>query len=226
MNTMHESNQEVVDILNTTGAVVSNSHFVYVSGKHAPTYINKDYVYPHTKYVSRITKIIAEKYKEIDIEVVAGPSIGGIILAQWTAHHLSLLKGKEILSVYTEKQPDKDQIFTRGYGAYVKGKNVLIVEDIVTTGASLKKVIDSVIKEGGKVLATCSIVNKDPININPEFIGVPYDYLTIVDVDVYEEENCPLCKDGVPINTTLGHGKRFLEGHPPSHKATDGRGTI
>lgn len=208
---MSDSNQEVLNILEKTGAVVENSHFVYVSGKHAPTYVNKDYVYPHTAYVSRIAEIIAEKYKNSSIDVVVGPSIGGIILSQWTAHHLSCLKGKEVLSVYTEKQPDKDQIFTRGYGSFVKGKNVLVVEDIVTTGGSVKKVIDSVLKEGGKVLAACAIVNKDPQNINPGFIGVPFEYLTIVGMDVYDEKDCPLCKAGVSINTQLGHGKKYLE---------------
>jgi len=210
MKIMYESNEEVIDILEKTGAVIDNSHFVYVSGKHSPLYVNKDYIFPHTGYISRIGEIIADKYKDIDIEVVAGPSMGGIIISQWVAYHLSRLKNKEILSVYTEKQPDKDQIFTRGYGKYVKDKKVLVVEDIVTTGGSIKKVINSVNKEDGKVVAACSIVNKDPVNINPDFIGVPYDYLTIVDVDVYDEKDCPLCKQGVPINTTLGHGKKFL----------------
>ncbi len=208
---MYQSNQEVVDILEKTGAVVKNSHFVYISGKHAPNYINKDYIFPHISYISRIAEIIAQKYKDQPIDVVAGPSMGGIILSQWTAYHLGLLKNKEIISVYTEKQPGKDQIFTRGYGVFVKGKNVLVVEDIVTTGGSVKKVINSVDKEGGKVLAACSIVNKDPIHINPDFIGVPYDYLAIVGMDIWDEEDCPLCKEGVPINTTLGHGKKFLE---------------
>lgn len=208
---MNESNKEVVDILKKTGAVVSDSHFVYISGKHAPVYVNKDYVYPHTAYVSRIAEIIAEKYKDSPVDVVVGPSIGGIILSQWTAHHLSRLKGKEVLSVYTEKQPDKNQIFTRGYDKFVKGKNILVVEDIVTTGGSVKKVINSVLKEGGNAIAACAIVNKDPININPEFIGVPFDYLAIVGMDVWDEKDCPLCKQGVPINTQLGHGKKFLE---------------
>jgi orotate phosphoribosyltransferase len=208
---MDKSNQEVVDILKKTGAIVSNSHFVYISGKHAKLYVNKDYIFPHIKYISRIAEIIAQKYKDTPVDVVAGPSMGGIILSQWTAYHLGFLKGKEVLSVYTEKQPDKDQIFTRGYGQFVKGKNVLVVEDIVTTGGSIKKVIKSVEKEGGKVIAACSIVNKDPVNINPSFIGAPFDYLTIVDVDVYDEKDCPLCKAGVPINTTLGHGKKYLE---------------
>ncbi len=207
----HMDNTEVVDILKKTGAVVSDSHFVYVSGKHAPMYVNKDYVYIHTEYVSRIAEIIAEKYKDVEVDVVAGPSIGGIILSQWTAHHLSKLKGKEILSVYTEKQPDKNQIFTRGYGAFVKGKKVLVVEDIVTTGGSVKKVIDSVLAEGGKVVAACAMVNKDPLHINPESMGVPFGYLTVLGMDVWDEKDCPLCRSGVPINSSLGHGKKYLE---------------
>jgi orotate phosphoribosyltransferase len=208
---MTESNPEVVDILEKTGAIIKDSHFVYVSGKHAPEYINKDFIFPHIKYISRIAEIIAEKYKDIPVDVVAGPSMGGIILSQWTAYHLGKLKNKEIISVYTEKQPDKDQIFTRGYGKFVKDKNVLVVEDIVTTGGSVKKVINSVEKEGGKVVAACSIVNKDPLHINKDFIGVPYDYLAIVGMDVWEEKDCPLCQQGVSINTQLGHGKKFLE---------------
>ena len=208
---MHKSNQEIIDILKKTGAVVSDSHFVYISGKHAKLYVNKDYIFPHIKYISRIGEIIAQRYKDSPIDVVAGPSMGGIILSQWTAYHLGLLKNKEILSIYTEKQPDKNQIFTRGYGQFVKEKNILVVEDIVTTGGSIKKVIKSVENEGGKVVAACSIVNKDPVNINPSFIGAPYEYLTIVDTEVYEEKDCPLCKNGVPINITLGHGKEFLE---------------
>lgn len=208
---MYESNEEVLEILKNTGAVVSDSHFVYVSGKHARSYVNKDYVYPHTKFISRICEIIAEKFKDSGVEIVAGPSMGGIIMSQWTAHHLSKLTGLEVLSVYTEKQPDKDQIFTRGYDKYVQGKKVLVVEDIVTTGGSVKKVINTVKNAGGVVVGACSMVNKDPVNINPDSMGVPFDYLTVVDMDVWEEKDCPLCKEGVPINTELGHGKKYLE---------------
>ncbi len=208
------NNEEVADILKKTGAIIEDSHFVYTSGKHAPVYVNKDYVYPHTAYISRIAEIIAEKYKDSPIDVVVGPSVGGIILSQWTAHHLSHIKGKEVLSVYTEKQwngGQKDQIFTRGYGTYVRGRNILVVEDVVTTGGSVKKVINSVINEGGRVLAACAIVNKDPVNINPSFIGVPFDYLAIVGADVYDEKDCPLCLSGALVNTEFGHGKKYLE---------------
>lgn len=205
------NNNEVLEILKKTKAIFTDDHFVYTSGKHAKSYINKDAVYPHIKEVSRIAEIMAEKYKDETIDVVAGPSLGGIILSQWLAYHLSLLKNKEILSVYTEKTPDKNQIFTRGYDKIVNGKNVLVVEDIVTTGGSVKKVINSVKDAGGEVVAAISIVNKDPLHINPEFIGAPYDFLTIFDTEVYEEKDCPMCKEGLPINTQLGHGKKYLE---------------
>ncbi|MES3032288.1 MAG: phosphoribosyltransferase family protein [Patescibacteria group bacterium] len=208
---MNQSNQEVIDILQKTGAVVGDSHFVGTSGKHMDVYVNKDNIYPHTAHISRIAEIIAEKYKNSSVDIVVGPSMGGIILSQWVAHHLSLLKGKEILSIYTEKQPDKDQIFTRGYDVYVRGRNVLIVEDIVTTGGSLKKVINSVQREGGRVIGVCAIVNKDPANVNASFIGAPFDYLSTVGVAVYDAVDCSLCKNNVPINTTLGHGKKYLE---------------
>ncbi|OGI95419.1 hypothetical protein A2917_02560 [Candidatus Nomurabacteria bacterium RIFCSPLOWO2_01_FULL_42_17] len=208
---MQVSNQEVIDILKKTNAIVSDSHFVYVSGKHSAEYVNKDYVYPHTAYVSRIAEIMAQKYKGSPIDVVVGPSVGGIILSQWVAHHLSLLRGREVLSIYTEKQKDGDQIFTRGYDTYIRGRNVLVVEDVVTTGGSLRKVINSVQNEGGRVISACAIVNKDSVNINPSFIGVPFDYLATVGMNVYDEKDCPLCKSGVPINITLGHGKKYLE---------------
>lgn len=201
---------EVLEILKKTNTINDNSHFVYTHGKHAKSYVNKDALYPHTKYTSRIAEIIAQKYKEAPIDIVVGPSLGGIILSQWTAHHLSLLKNKEVLSIYTEKTPEKDQIFTRGFDKIVKGKKVLIVEDIVTTGGSVKKVINSVIKSEGEVIAVCSIVNKDPDHIDPAFIGAPYTYLTTYDTQVYDEKECPLCEQNIPINTTLGHGAQYL----------------
>ena len=64
----------VVDILKKVGAVITDSHFVYTSGKHGSVYVNKDAVYPHTAETSRIGELFAEKFKDVDIEVVAGPA--------------------------------------------------------------------------------------------------------------------------------------------------------
>jgi orotate phosphoribosyltransferase len=204
-------NTNVVDILKSVGAVITDNHFVYTSGKHGSVYVNKDAVYPHTEKTSQIGKLFAEKYKDMDIDVVAAPALGGIILSQWTAYHLSQLKGKEVLGVYTEKGPDKSMIFTRGYDKLVKGKNVLVIEDLTTTGGSVKKVVDTVRATGGNVVAVCVMVNRDPVNVNSETIGAPFDALGILKASAFDEVDCEMCKTGVPVNTDVGHGKKYLE---------------
>src|SRR3989338_7459760 len=172
---------DVISILKKVGAVLTNDHFVYTSGKHGSVYINKDAVYPHTAETSQIGKLFAEKYKDKDIDVVAAPAVGGTILSQWTAYHLSLIKGKEILSVYTEKDKgtlasasESEHIFRRGYDKLVGGKNVLIIEDLTTTGISVKKVIAAVRVSGGHAVAAGVMVNRDPDSINSDSIGVPF----------------------------------------------------
>ena len=203
-------NSEIIDILKKVGAILSEGHFVGTSGLHFDTYVNKDFLYPHTKETSKIGKIFAEKYKDKNIEVVVGPALGGIILAQWTAHHLSEICGREVLGVYTEKSSDGGQIFTRGYDNFVKGKRVLIVEDIITTGGSMLKTAEAVQKAGGNLIATCAIVNKNK-DLNSLSLGVPFDSLSDLYVTTYEAKDCPLCKNNVPINIEVGHGKKFLE---------------
>ncbi len=201
----------VVDILKKVGAVITDSHFVYTSGKHGSVYINKDAVYPHTEETSKIGQLFAEKFKDMDIDVVAAPALGGIILSQWVAYHLSKLKGKEILGVYTEKTPEKNQVFTRGYDKLVKEKNVLVIEDLTTTGGSVRKVVDSVKAAGGKVVAVCVMVNRDPEHVTSEVVGGVFSALGVLRASAFDEVVCPLCKKNVPINIDVGHGKKYLE---------------
>lgn len=200
-----------IDILKSVNAVLTGSHFVGTSGRHMPAYINKDALYSHPIESSKIGELFAQKYKDADIDVVSGPALGGIILSQWAAFHLTKLKKHEVQGVYTEKTPDKNQIFTRGYDKIVKGKNVLVVEDLTTTGGSVKKVVDAVRSVGGKVVAVCVMVNRDPKLVNSESIGAPFDSLDTLVFESYEEKDCPLCKKNVPVNTSVGHGRKFLE---------------
>ncbi len=93
---------KVLELLKRSDAIFQG-HFVYTSGKHAPRYLNKMALFAHPLNASEMGKLFAEKYKDRDIDVVVAPALGGIVLAQWVAYHLSKLKDKEILSVYTEK---------------------------------------------------------------------------------------------------------------------------
>lgn len=200
--------QKVIEILKKVGAVLTDDHFVYTSGKHGSVYVNKDALYPHTAESSEVGKMFAEKFKDLGIDVVAAPALGGIILSQWTAYHLSQLKGKDVLGVYTEKTPEKNQVFTRGYDKLIKGKKVLVIEDLTTTGGSVRKVVDSVKAAGGNVVAVCVMVNRDPKTVTSALIGVPFMSLGVLEAESFDADACPLCKQNVPINVTVGHGKK------------------
>lgn len=208
----------VVDLLKKVGAIYTNDHFVYTSGKHGSVYINKDALYPHTKETSMVGRMFAEKFKNKSIDIVVAPAVGGTILSQWTAYHLSRLKKKEILSAYTEKDKgtlagavESEQIFRRGYDKIIKGKKVLVIEDLTTTGISVKKVVDTVKHAGGHVIAVCVMVNRDPEQVTNRVVGAPFSALGVVKAQAFDQKDCPLCKKGVPINTSVGHGKKFVE---------------
>ncbi len=211
-------NNTVVDLLKSINAVITNDHFVYTSGKHGSVYINKDILYPHTEKTSEVGKMFAQKFKDEEIDVVAAPAVGGTILSQWTAHHLTKLQGKEILSVYTEKDKgtmasaaESEHIFRRGYDKLIKGKKILVLEDLTTTGISVKKVVEAVKMNGGSVVAVCVMVNRNPDGVTSELVGAPFSALGVLKAEAFDEADCPLCKKNVPINTSVGHGKKYLE---------------
>lgn len=201
---------DVIQILKSIGAVMTDDHFVYTSGKHGEVYINKDALYPHTQMTSEVGKLFAEKAKDMDIDTVVAPALGGIILSQWIAYHLSEMKGKEIFGVYAEKMPDKTFAFTRGYDQYVKGKKVLVIEDLTNTGGSVKKIVDVVRAAGGNVVAVGVMVNRDPMHVNSEMMGAPFFSLGVLEAKAYDEADLPENIASRPINTKVGHGAKYL----------------
>lgn len=203
--------EEFLEVLKETGGYITESHIVATSGKHLDAYLNKDAIYPHTHAVSAVCKAIADLFVDAHIEAVVGPSLGGIILSQWTAYHLSEMTGRDVLGIYTEKNAEKDQILTRGYDALVCGKRVLVVEDILTTGGSLAKVVRTVKAAGGTVVAACAMVNRDPDKIDDVVIGAPLKTLAALRLPAWDEADCPMCKNNVPINTAVGKGRAYLE---------------
>ncbi len=203
--------QDIVEMLKEVGAIITDSHIVYTSGKHGSVYINKDALYPHTALSSEVGELFAKKNKDLDIDTVVAPALGGIILSQWTAFHLSKLKGKEIFGVYTEKDSEKNQVFTRGYDRFIKNKNILVIEDLTNTGGSVLKVVNSVRLAGGRVSAVSVMVNRSPDVVNESMMGAPFSALGVLRAEAFDEAVCPLCASGVPINTTVGHGKKYIE---------------
>jgi orotate phosphoribosyltransferase len=199
----------VLDVLQKVGAFRAG-HFVFVSGLHADTYVNKNAMYPYTREMSTLCREIAQRFKGRGVEAVVGPATGGIILSQWVAYHLSELEGREVYSVYSDKDGD-GFVIKRGYNELIKGKQVIVVEDLVTTGGSLRKVIEAARQEGAHVLAAVAICNRG--NVTREMAGNPPEFMSMltVELDQWPEAECDLCARGIPINTDVGHGKDFLQ---------------
>ncbi len=205
--------EEVLEIFKRTGALL-DGHFVLTSGRHSGSYINKDAIYPHIREVARLTWEFAVRFASHQpaIQTVVGPAMGGIILATWTARHLEQTLGERddisVAAVYAEKEDDRF-IFRRGYDEFVRNRRVLIVEDILTTGGSVKKVAEAVRQAGGEIVAVAALCNRG--KLAAEKLGVPELYALLeLDFQSYEEPDCPLCRNGVPVNTKVGKGREFL----------------
>jgi orotate phosphoribosyltransferase len=201
--------EELLGLLKETDALITDGHFVGTSGRHMDTYVNKDALIMHPLAVSRVGELFAELNMDTEIDVVIAPAVGAIALGQWTAFHLSKLKDREILSVYTEKDGEA-QVLKRGYDKQVAGKKVLAIEDVTTTGGSVLKTVTKVREAGGEVVQVSVLMNKSPETITSESMGVPFNAIATMSVETYEEAACPLCASGVPVNASVGHGKKFL----------------
>lgn len=201
---------EILGMLNNVGAIITQTHVVFTSGLHGDTYINKDAVYPELKESDQLARAIAVQFVKKEIDVVIGPAIGGALFAQDVARELMLMTGKKVRPVYAEKSDNDTFVIKRGYDKLVCSKRVLITEDVLTTGGSVKKVIFAVRANGGIVVGVGAICNRG--GVTAESVGDVPELFTLININLnsYEPDDCPLCRDGVPINTAVGKGKEFL----------------
>ena len=210
---MSPAAEEIKELLVKCGGWLQNDHFVFTNGRHSDNYINKDALYPHTEYASKLGEAMAGAARDWNVEVVVSPALGGIVLTQWTAYHLTKLLGREVLAVYAEKVegPEKKFALTRGYDALVKGERVLVVEDSFTTGLSVRKAVDLVRETGGEVVGVVAMLNRG--GVSAADVGNPPHFATIIEADLksWPAEECQLCRDGVPVNLKIGKGKKFVE---------------
>lgn len=201
--------QQVLDVLEQVGAF-RTGHFVLTSGLHSDSYILKDALYAHIKETSRLCREMAERFANGKIEAVIGPAIGAAILAQWVAHHIGEVTGSEVNAVFAEKDGHGGFIIKRGYDKVIEGKNTLVVEDLTTTGGSIKKVVEVTRSAGADVKGVIAICNRG--DVTAELVGSPPKFISLVNVhlDSWPANACELCGKGIPVNTDVGHGREFL----------------
>lgn len=190
-----------------THGIILNGHFKLSKGGHSDMYINKDAIYSKPRLFQAVVDIMIGRLKafppgkNLHFDIVTGPAIAGAVLAAPIA--LKLQKS----FVYPEKGFDANgtraMIFNRGYDKVLKGKKVVIVEDVVTTGASIEKTLVAVTQCGGLVVNIVALWTRSPMDeISYKFASYEVDYYSILDkeIKVYNDpEYCPQCKLGVPL---------------------------
>ncbi len=201
------TSRNALDKLNAIGAILTDTHVVYTSGKHGSAYVNKDAIYPHTFLTSALCEEIAAHFENSNVEVVVAPAIGAVILSQWIAHHLSEMTTREVLCVYAEKDAGDGFVIKRGYENLVKGRRCLVVEDVVNTGGSVLKVVRKVRELGGEVVGVGALCNRGDVK-SADLDSVPELFsLVNVKLEAWDPASCPLCLKGVPLNTSVGKAK-------------------
>ena len=178
---------DVVDIFRTAGAI-KEGHFLLASGLHSPVYWEKFRILQYPGLTEKLCHLIAQHFKGQQIDVVAGPTTGGIILAFETARQLG------VRGIFAEKEGGT-RVFRRDFGV-VPGARILIVDDIMTEGGSVRETIDAVDRLGGTAVGIGVLVDRSERNL--EF-GLPLFSCLRAPTVVYSPQACPLCADHVPL---------------------------
>lgn len=275
----------VAEIFATLKAVILGDHFVYAKKPdgwyHGKDYVNKDAIFPYPLKVSELCKFITDALSKakIDLEAFVGPTVGGSILCQWLAAHMTEVLDKPVMAVFADEEevleevtitlidriPEgtkeelksrgiefdiscsgkgiltfndvrgkvvivkhKDEseniiyhrkietrrVIKRGYPELIKGKKVVICEDVVNSGATVIKTILAAQQAGAYVVGVVSLSDRSLGKVTAESLGVDF-YLTLMRVDMvmHKEADCPDCQEKgfESVRQDLGKGKEFLQ---------------
>ena len=191
---MPDSPSSVTDVdalLRSTGAVLEG-HFKLASGRHSGVYIEKFRIMEDPPATAALCAMIAEHFRDSGAALVIGPAMGGVILAYETAKHMGLH------GIFAEKDGDGGLMFDRGFEV-LPGQPVLVVDDVLTTGGSVKKVLGLLEAAGAKVVGVGFLI--DRTNGGVDF-GVPFYACHAMEIESYPPDNCPLCAQGLDLIET------------------------
>ena len=175
----------------TDAGALLDGHFVLKSGRHAGRYLEKFLVLQHPRYGVEIGRRLAEALADTRPTLVVGPTTGGVLLAFETARQLD----GEVRAAFAEPAAAGGRAMRRGW-AVAPDERVVVVDDVLTTGASLLETIDAVRAAGAEPLAAAVIVDRstDPIDA-----GIPVRSLGRLEIPSWDAEACPLCASGAPL---------------------------
>jgi orotate phosphoribosyltransferase len=176
-----------------TGAYL-HGHFRLTSGLHSGEYLQCAKVLAHPEYAERLGRELSEKIRtltgEATIDVVVAPAMGGIIIGHEVARALGAR------SLFTERDAASNSMTLRRGFEIAAGEKAVVIEDVITTGGSTKEVVNAITTAGAQVLAAGSIVDRSGGRAE---VGVPRVALETLETVAYRPEECPLCKEGMPL---------------------------
>lgn len=181
------TNSETLAMFKSSGALL-DGHFRLTSGRHSNSYFQCAKVLQYPEYLSAICGEIAGFFKESGVTTVISPAIGGIVVGTEVGRQLG------VKTIFAERK-DGVMMIRRGF-SIDPAEQVLVVEDVITTGGSVAEVIELVNAAGATVAGVASVVDRS--NGKVRLAERQFSLLTM-EVVSYAPEECPLCKEGVPI---------------------------
>jgi len=178
---------EVIDRFKQRGALLEG-HFLLSSGLHSPVYLQCAIALQSTHDAIEFGAAIADRFRDRQIETVASPAIGGLVVGYEVARQLGAR------FIWTERDGGT-MTLRRGF-TLRSGERVLVVEDVITTGGSTRDTIDALRTSGGNIGAAASIIDRSGGKAD---VGVPRVSLATLDVAAVSPDNCDACKRGEPV---------------------------
>lgn len=173
--------EDVLGVFREAGAILEG-HFILTSGRRSPVFLQKARVFMHADKTEKLCKALAEKIKAAGlgpIDYVVGPAIGGLIPSYETSRHLG------VPSIWVERE---NGVFKLRRFELPEGSRVVIVEDIVTTGLSIRETIDTLRDLKAEVVAAACIVDRSAGKAD---VGTKLIALAEYEVPSYDKDNLP-----------------------------------
>lgn len=176
--------EQVLELLRTTEALLEG-HFLLTSGQHSGGYVQCAKVLQYPQHAETLGRWIADSFRGTAVDVVISPAVGGIVIGQEVARALG------VRAIFGEREGG-DMTLRRGF-ALTPRERVLVVEDVTTTGGSVREIMRVAQERQGQVVGVGAILNRSP---EPIDLGVPLQTLALLPIQNYTPEACALCQQG------------------------------
>ena len=178
------NSEQILEHFKETNALLEG-HFILSSGLHSPKYLQCALALQYPADAAKFGRAIAEQFLDENIETVASPAIGGLVIGYAVAQSLN------VRFIWTERE---NGAMTLRRGFSVKdNERILVVEDVITTGGSTRECIEALESRGAKTIGAASIIDRSN---GAADVGVKRIALAVLEVPSYKPEECPLCAEG------------------------------